>query len=69
MGMLVLNRILLGLPNRGCDFIFSQLTFVDLRLHELLQEAGRDGFDFKRHERRQECRVGLAGWQGFSECH
>jgi CRP-like cAMP-binding protein len=35
------NRILLGLPPKECDFILSKLTFVDLRLHDVLQEVGK----------------------------
>ncbi len=34
------NRILLGLPGKECNFLFPKLVFVDLRLHDLLQEAG-----------------------------
>jgi CRP-like cAMP-binding protein len=39
-GNAVHNKILLGLPNKECDFILSKLILVDLRLHDLLQEAG-----------------------------
>jgi CRP-like cAMP-binding protein len=33
------NEILLGLPSQECDFIFSELTFVPLKTHDVLQEA------------------------------
>jgi CRP-like cAMP-binding protein len=35
------NRILLGLPKKECGFVLSKLTFLDLRLHDLLHEAGQ----------------------------
>ena len=44
---------------------FSKLTFVDLRLHELLQETGRDGFDLNIMNDRESVEVGLAGWERF----
>jgi CRP-like cAMP-binding protein len=31
---------LLGLPNKECDFVLSRLVFVNLRLNDVLQEAG-----------------------------
>ncbi|MGB2604620.1 MAG: Crp/Fnr family transcriptional regulator, partial [Candidatus Sulfotelmatobacter sp.] len=34
------NELLLGLPSQECDSIFSQLTFVQLRTHDVLQESG-----------------------------
>jgi CRP-like cAMP-binding protein len=40
-GNAIKNRILLGLPRKECNFIFSKLTLVDLRLHDLLQEVGQ----------------------------
>jgi CRP-like cAMP-binding protein len=33
------NELLLGLPSAECDLIFSQLTFVQLRTHDVLQEV------------------------------
>jgi len=36
----VRNLLLLDLPPRECDSAFSQLTFVQLRLRDLLQEPG-----------------------------
>jgi CRP-like cAMP-binding protein len=35
----VRNEILLGLPSQECDSIFSDLTFVQLRTHDVLQET------------------------------
>jgi CRP-like cAMP-binding protein len=35
----VRNEILLGLPSQECDSIFSQLTFVQLRTHDVLEES------------------------------
>jgi CRP-like cAMP-binding protein len=35
----VRNELLLGLPSQECDPIFSELTFVPLRTHDVLQEA------------------------------
>jgi CRP-like cAMP-binding protein len=35
----VRNELLLGLPSEECDSIFSQLTFVQLRTHDVLQES------------------------------
>lgn len=35
----VSNELLLGLPSQECDAIFSVLTFVNLRTHDVLQEA------------------------------
>jgi CRP-like cAMP-binding protein len=35
----VRNELLLGLPSQECDSIFSQLTFVQLRTHDVLQES------------------------------
>jgi CRP-like cAMP-binding protein len=35
----VRNELLLGPPSQECDSIFSQLTFVQLRLHDVLQES------------------------------
>lgn len=35
----VRNEILLGLPSQECDSILSELTFVRLQTHEVLQDA------------------------------
>jgi CRP-like cAMP-binding protein len=35
----VRNEILLGLPSQECGSIFSELTFVQLRTHDVLQET------------------------------
>ncbi|MCU1302241.1 MAG: transcriptional regulator, Crp/Fnr family [Candidatus Sulfotelmatobacter sp.] len=35
----VRNELLLGLPAQECDSIFSQLTFVQLRTHDVLQDS------------------------------
>jgi CRP-like cAMP-binding protein len=35
----VRNEILLGLPSAECDSIFSELTFVQLRTHDVLQDT------------------------------
>ena len=40
-GNTVHNKILLGIPNKECDFVFSRLVFLNLRLHDVLQEAGQ----------------------------
>jgi CRP-like cAMP-binding protein len=40
-GNAVLNGILLALPNKECNFIFSRLVFVNLSLHDLLHESGQ----------------------------
>jgi CRP-like cAMP-binding protein len=36
----VRNELLLGLPLGECDVIFSELTFVQLRTHDVLEEPG-----------------------------
>ncbi len=35
----VRNELLLGLPSQECDSIFPQLTFVELRTHDVLEES------------------------------
>lgn len=40
-GNAIHNRLLLGLPAKECEFLFSKLVFLNLRLHDLLHEAGR----------------------------
>ena len=39
-GQTIENEILLGLPARELDAILPQLTFVDLRTHDVLHEPG-----------------------------
>src|ERR1700730_465525 len=39
-GTPVRNEILLGLPTNECESIFSQLTAVELRRHDVLHEPG-----------------------------
>ena len=39
-GQPVENEILLGLPSKEREAIFPQLTFVDLRTHDVLHEPG-----------------------------
>jgi hypothetical protein len=34
------NRLLLGLPAKERDLLFSKLVFLNFRLHDVLQEAG-----------------------------
>ncbi len=34
------NEILLGLPRKECDAVFSSLEFVEMRTHDLLNEMG-----------------------------
>ena len=38
-GTPVRNELLLGLPPAECDLVFSQLTFVELRTHDVLEES------------------------------
>jgi len=40
-GNAVHNKTLLSIPNKECDFVFSRLVFLNLRLDDLLQEAGQ----------------------------
>jgi len=35
----VRNELLLGLPSQECESIYSELTFVQLRTHDVLQET------------------------------
>jgi len=35
----VRNELLLGLPKQECDLILSELTFIQLRTHDVLQET------------------------------
>jgi CRP-like cAMP-binding protein len=70
------NRILLGLPSKECGFLLSKLIFMDLRLHDLLQEAGRPieycyfpntamASILNVMDDGKSVEVGLAGWEGF----
>jgi hypothetical protein len=34
------NEILLGLPRKECDVVFSDLESVEMRTHDLLNEMG-----------------------------
>ncbi len=36
----VRNELLLGIPSSECGSVFSELTFVSLRTHDVLQECG-----------------------------
>lgn len=39
-GKSIENRLLMRLPRKECDFIFARMNLVNLKLHDLLQEAG-----------------------------
>ncbi len=39
-GNAIRNEILLAIPRKECDLLFSKLTLVKLKLHDVLQEAG-----------------------------
>src|SRR6266704_506304 len=39
-GNIIYNRILLGLTDRECNSVVAEMVFVNLSLHEVLQEAG-----------------------------
>ncbi len=39
-GNTIYNKILLGLSDRDCNSVVGETVFVNLRLHEVLQEAG-----------------------------
>jgi CRP-like cAMP-binding protein len=39
-GNLIYNQILLDLPQKECDFAFSRLEFMRLKLHQVLHEPG-----------------------------
>jgi CRP-like cAMP-binding protein len=75
-GNALINRILLNLPRKECNAIFSKLTLLDFELHHLLQEAGGDidfcyfpntmmGSVLNIMEDGKSVEVGLAGWEGF----
>lgn len=70
------NRILLGLPRKERDAVFSKLTSVRLELHYLLQEAGGQikycyfpntmmASVLNVMSDGKSVEVGLAGWEGF----
>jgi CRP-like cAMP-binding protein len=70
------NKLLLGLPNKEFDFVSSKLTLVDLKLRDLLQEAGQPiqyGYFpntamvsiLNVMNDGKSVEVGLAGWEGF----
>jgi CRP-like cAMP-binding protein len=75
-GNTVHNKILLGMPNKECDFVFPRLVFLNLRLHDLLQEAGQPiqycyfpntamASILSVMDDGKSVEVGLAGWEGF----
>jgi CRP-like cAMP-binding protein len=70
------NKILLSLPNKECDFLFSRLVFLNLRLNDVLQEAGQPiqycyfpntamASILNVMDDGKSVEVGLAGWEGF----
>jgi CRP-like cAMP-binding protein len=70
------NRILLSLPPNESDAIFAKLALVNLELHDLLQEAGKNiefcyfpntmmGSVLNIMADGKSVEVGLAGWEGF----
>jgi CRP-like cAMP-binding protein len=70
------NKILLELPRKEYDVVFSKLKLVDLALHDLLQEAGGTiefcyfpntmmGSVLNVMADGKSVEVGLAGWEGF----
>ena len=75
-GNSIQNRLLMSLPRKECDLIFSKLGLVDLKLHELLQEAGHRieycyfpntamGSILNIMSDGKSVEVGLAGKEGF----
>jgi CRP-like cAMP-binding protein len=70
------NKILLGLPRKERDAVFSKLNPVKFELHHLLQEVGRQ-IDYCYFPNTmmasvlnimadgKSVEVGLAGWEGF----
>jgi CRP-like cAMP-binding protein len=75
-GNSVENRILRNLPPREYDFIFSKLTLVSLKLHDLLEEVGQTirycyfpntamGSILNLMDDGKSVEVGLAGKEGF----
>ncbi len=41
-GNAIKNELLLALPRKECNSLFSKLTLVNLRLHNVMQEAGEN---------------------------
>jgi CRP-like cAMP-binding protein len=72
----VRNKILLGLPRKECDAVFTKLTLVSMELHDLMQEAGQEiehcyfpntmmASVLNVMSDGKSVEVGLAGWEGF----
>jgi CRP-like cAMP-binding protein len=70
------NRLLLGLPAKERDLLFSKLVFLNFRLHDVLQEAGNPiqycyfpntamASILNVMTDGKSVEVGLAGWEGF----
>jgi len=70
------NRLLLGLPAKERDLLFSKLVFLNFRLHDVLQEAGNPiqycyfpntamASILNVMNDGKSVEVGLAGWEGF----
>jgi CRP-like cAMP-binding protein len=70
------NKILLGLPRKEFEMVFSKLKLLDLALHDVLQEAGGTiefcyfpntmmGSVLNIMADGKSVEVGLAGWEGF----
>jgi hypothetical protein len=70
------SRLLLGLPAKDCDFLFSKLVFLNFRLHDVLQEVGNPiqycyfpntamASILNVMNDGKSVEVGLAGWEGF----
>jgi len=75
-GNVLRNRILLGLPRRDYDAVFSKLTPLKLQLHDLIQEAGQPieyccfpntmmASVLNIMADGKSVEVGLIGWEGF----
>jgi CRP-like cAMP-binding protein len=75
-GNAIHNRILLQLPKKECGLLLSKLVFLDLRLHDLLQEAEQPiqycyfpntamASILNIMGDGKTVEVGLAGWEGF----
>jgi CRP-like cAMP-binding protein len=75
-GNTIQNRLLLNLPRKESDFVFSKLVFLDLRLNDLLQEAEKQikycyfpntamASILNVMNDGKSVEVGLAGWEGF----
>jgi CRP-like cAMP-binding protein len=75
-GNVIQNRILLELPKEEFELVLSKLLFLDLRLHDVLQEAGQPiqycyfpntamASILNVMTDGKSIEVGLAGWEGF----